>query len=69
MARTKRKDRPSLEIIESDEEDNGSPLLQRGKERDCDILQGRRTGNANGEGFDTEGAHARHVRPGPPTKW
>jgi hypothetical protein len=66
MARTKRKDRISPKVLESDEKDEGSLFTQRGKEREHDTSQGRRIGTSNREGFDIEDTQMQHPHLGPP---
>jgi hypothetical protein len=66
MVGTKRKDRISPEVLELDEEDEGSPFILRGKEKEHDTSQGRWIGTSDGEGFDTKDTQMQRPRPGPP---
>jgi hypothetical protein len=64
MSGSKRKERPSLEILDSDEDDQDSPLIVRGKESDRDTTQRRRRSTSEEEGYHNDNREVSHVRPG-----
>jgi hypothetical protein len=71
MSSNKRKKRLSPEIIESDEDNLGSPVTERDRRHDRETSQGRPRGNSDGKGYDVEDGRlkcARSSAPRPPPR-
>jgi hypothetical protein len=62
MSGTKQKERSSPQIVESDDEEYGSPMHDRSKQSQRDTSPGRQRGHSEGEGYDKEDADLRHSR-------
>jgi hypothetical protein len=65
-AATKRKERASPEVIESDEEDDGSPITERRNPREQETSPNMQRHTLDGEEFDNEDMHRRQGRAGVP---
>ena len=55
MSNSKKEKRSSPEVIEFEEEEQGSALVDRGKWGELKASQGRFLGNSKGEGYENEG--------------
>jgi hypothetical protein len=62
MTGSKRKERPSPEILESDEDDHDSLVIVRGRESDRDTTQRRRRSTLEGEGYHNDDREVSRVR-------
>jgi hypothetical protein len=65
MSGSKRKECSSPEVIESEEEEQRSPVVYRRMHSDHEPSKGRFRTNSDGERFDNDDRDARRARPGP----